>query len=72
MKLTQPGGGIVYLYARAVARIRKPLTTEHGETTVELANGKLQGVQEDIEAVLEEWNRGMIRAAQLEKSNALV
>ena len=67
LKLTQLGGGIVYLYARAVARIRLPLPTEGGKTTIELANGRLQSVTEDIDAVLAEWQAAMSRAAIAER-----
>ena len=46
-------GLVIYVNPRAVAYVRAPLPTEHGNATIVFSSGAIQSVQETVEQVID-------------------
>ena len=53
IKLTTPGGGLIYINLEQVTSIRSDTQVLEANAQLDLVSGKFQGVQEDVEQVMQ-------------------
>jgi hypothetical protein len=64
IKLTAPGGGLIHINVEQVTSVRSDTQVPGANAQLDLASGKLQGVQENVEQVMQ-----LIRAAAGSRAN---
>ena len=53
IKLTAPGGGLIHINVEQVTSVRSDTQVPGANAQLDLASGKLQGVQENVEQVMQ-------------------